>query len=319
MYIWRRSAVVVPALVVLGCGTLELDEAPEDMSSDFMDVGAARDKNMETPPGDSTQAELDMPSSDTDTSDMGAPEVDAPDMDAPDMNPPDKEGPRDMGSSLACDYETVNGLLVIEAESLPIHGEWIVASDRPGFFGAGFIEWMGESQNGRPGSGKMEVKLRFERAGKYRMQWRNRIGMGDNPTEHNDTWVSFEGVADSYGYRQSGDQESRRYPKPTCEDDAFIASVEALPEVTDARCAKGSTRDGWFKVYSSSARDWRWSTRTSDHDAHEIGIDIDAPGVYTMLLSARGDHHLIDRIVIHERDIDDDVVHDEGRAQTRCD
>jgi len=299
-----------------GCGTLEIEETQGDMSMGAADSGVTRDMATNTTPGDMTQGGgEDMPAPDMSSPDMGDP----PDMaDPPDMDPPDMSPPRDMGPPPPCDYETVNGLLVIEAESLPINEDWIIADDRPGFFGTGFIEWTGQSQNGRPGSGEMEVKLRFTRAGQYRMQWHNRIGMGNNPTEHNDTWVKLEGVADSYGYRVRDGMESRRYPKPKCEDDAFMASVEAKPEVTGAECAEGSTRDDWFKVYSTNARDWRWSTRTSDNDAHEIGIDIAAPGVYTMLLSARGDHHLIDRIVIHERAIDDDAVHAPNNAETRC-
>jgi len=67
-----------------------------------------------------------------------------------------------------------------------------------------------------------------------------------------------------------------------------------------------------MKVYSSGARDWKWSTRTSDHDAHDIHVEYGAAGVYTLELSARADFHLIDRIVLHEESVAQSTVEAEG-------
>ena len=91
-----------------------------------------------------------------------------------------------------------------------------------------------------------------------------------------------------------------------------------LPEVSEATCPNGSTADGWLKVYSSGATEWKWSTRTSDNDAHDIYIEIDAPGVHTLELSARGDHHLIDRIVLHHESVDDNTATDAALMATPC-
>ncbi|MEO1267285.1 MAG: hypothetical protein AAFX99_04240 [Myxococcota bacterium] len=222
------------------------------------------------------------------------------------------------GMRVECDFEAIDGRVVMEAESLPISEDWVVASDRGGFYGEGFIEWTGPSRNNDPTHGVMRVQVYITEAGQYRLQWRNRIGMGDNPTEHNDTWVQFPDAADYYGYRVDGDTETRRYPQPICEDDARMDELEARDDIREATCPDGSTRDGWLKVYSTNATDWRWSTRTSDNDAHEIGVEFDEPGVYTLMMAARGDHHLIDRLVIHQRSIDDDTVHAENLAETRC-
>lgn len=163
----------------------------------------------------------------------------------------------------------------------------------------------------------MEVELGIPAAGRYRVQWHTRIGMGDNPTEHNDIWLRFTNAADYYG-KSGDDPESRRYPRPICEDADFIQTIEDMPQVSEARCAEGSSSDGWMKVYSSGATDWRWSTRTSDNDAHEIYVEFDAAGAYTMQLSARADWMLLDRVVVHEEDVSDDVALAADQAETPC-
>ena len=45
---------------------------------------------------------------------------------------------------------------------------------------------------------------------------------------------------------------------------------------------------------------WTWNTFTSDNDAHDIFVQFDSPGEYTMELSARSTFHLIDRLVLHQ-------------------
>lgn len=227
-------------------------------------------------------------------------------------------GPVDAGPPPPCDYRTVDGVLVIEAESLPLVEQWAVRTDEPGYLGTGFIEWTGSSHNGDPTHGVMVIDVDLEQAGRYRLQWRNRIGEGTNTTEHNDTWVRFADAADFFGSKGPLDAQQRVYPRPQCGDGAFLAGIEALADVASAACVAGSSRDGWLKVYSSGARDWRWSTRTNDHDAHDVIVEVDAPGVYAFELAARADHHLIDRIVLHEASVPDGTVRDEANRETRC-
>jgi hypothetical protein len=222
------------------------------------------------------------------------------------------------GGGAPCDYTTVDGVAVIEAESLPLIESWVVESSEPGFTGAGYITWTGPSQNNNPGQGLITRSIRFEEAGRYRMQWRNRIGMGSNTTEHNDTWGRFPDAADYYGLKGQDGAEIRRYPHPICDDAQAMQAVEALPDVTEATCVMGASSDGWLKIYSSGASDWSWSTRTSDNDASSIMIEIASAGVYTLELSARADHHLIDRIVLHEESVPDAIVHDLTAAETLC-
>jgi len=219
----------------------------------------------------------------------------------------------------ACDYEVESGVLVIEAEDLPLSGSWQVvsSSDFSGFTGTGYIEWTGNSQNNNPGQGLISVAIDIPQAGRYRWQWRNQIGMGNNTTEHNDTWLRFPDAAAYYGKREQNGAETRRYPKPICEDAYLMCTVESTG-VDEASCPDGSTSDGWLKVYSSGADSWKWSTRTSDNDAHDIFVEFDTAGVYTVEMSARGDHHLIDRIVLHREDVASNTATDLSLTPTSC-
>lgn len=222
------------------------------------------------------------------------------------------------GTPSDCDFEAVDGMIVIEAESLPIVEDWQIQTTEPGYYGDGYIVWAGASHNGDPTHGVMQVTIHVAEPGRYRLQWRNRIGMGSNTTEHNDSWFKLPDAADSYGLQMSGMGELRRYPRPRCEDADAMAAIEALPEVASAACVEGASADDWFKVYSSGADDWRWSTRTNDNDAHDVMMELAAPGDYTFMMAARGDWHLVDRIVIHQEGLDDAVVQDPAAVETAC-
>ncbi len=256
-------------------------------------------------------------------SDTGSPPVDsgggggdaAPDSSA-DTGTPPADAVADTGSPTGCDFREESGIVVIEAESLPLVESWEVDDTEAGFTGTGYIRWTGSSFNNDPTHGVMMVSLCLDGADRYRLQWHNRIGIGTNTTEHNDTWVQFGGVTDYFGARGPTDGETRRYPRPICDDEAFMTTIRALPTVTEATCVAGSSTDGWLKVYSSGASDWRWSTNTSDSDAHQIVFEVDGAGVYTLMLAARAEAHLIDRIVIHDASLPDTMVRDLTLAET---
>lgn len=218
----------------------------------------------------------------------------------------------------ACDYRTENGILVIEAETLSITGDWAVGSTDAGYSGSGYIEWTGAAHNNDTTFGRFEARLWIQTPGLYRFQMRNRVGEGTNATEHNDTWVSFPDAVDYYGTQGAATAEDRVYPRPLCEDAGFMAQIQALPDVVEATCPNGTSRDGYFKVYCSGALDWKWSAHTSDSDAHDPVMRFDTAGVYTLRLAARGDHHQIDRIVIHQHGLDDGTVRDLALDQTAC-
>jgi hypothetical protein len=230
----------------------------------------------------------------------------------------DATGEDATGVSSRCDYEAVDGMIVIEAENLPITEDWAIQTAEPGYSGDGYIVWTRGSNNGDPTHGVLEVTIHVSEPGRYRLRWRNRIGMGTNTTEHNDTWAKFPDAAAYYGLQMAGADELRRYPRPTCEDADAMAAVEALPQVAAAECVEGSSLDDWFKVYSSGASDWSWSTRTNDNDAFDVMVELDSPGDYTFAMAARADWHLVDRIVIHQEGLDDAVVESLDVPETPC-
>ena len=120
--------------------------------------------------------------------------------------------------------------------------------------------------------------------GVYRFQWRNQVGNGTVTTEHNDTWLKIE--ADAFYGQQGGGSI-------VCPKGLNPAENECLGDAPE-----GAGSGGWFKVYSSGANNWSWSSNTSDNDAHQIYARFDAPGVYNILVSARSSSHAIDRMVL---------------------
>lgn len=75
-----------------------------------------------------------------------------------------------------CGYQFVDGKLVIEAEALPLIEEWKAESVNAGFTGPRYLVWRGASSNNDPTKGQMEIKI--PTAGRYKFQWRTRVGNG---------------------------------------------------------------------------------------------------------------------------------------------
>ncbi|MFK7987708.1 MAG: hypothetical protein AB8I08_16950 [Sandaracinaceae bacterium] len=259
--------------------------------------------------------------------DAGGTEDSGPTPDAgptPDSGPtpdagPDDAGPDDAGPMpIECDYRTVDGRVVIEAENLPLNEMWEVRSSASGFSGAGYIEWTGSSHNNDPTHGNMAIDVHFDAAGRYRLQAHQRVGMGSNPTEHNDIFVRVADADGFYGRRGDMTDEQRVYPRPQCDDTAFTGPILAMPNVMEVDCPNGTSRDGWFKVYSSGALDWRWIANTSDNDGHAVIIEVDGPSTVTFEIAARADFSQLDRIVLHEISQEDSVIRDFDLPETTC-
>lgn len=187
------------------------------------------------------------------------------------------------------------GIVVIEmesAETLP--GSWKDASNYSTTFSpsvnnpagasdSDFIIWQGPQYTGSPNNGLITYPVVISTPGVYKFQWRNQVGNGTNATEHNDTWVKIE--SDAFYGQKTGSTVCPKGSNPAENDCTGSAP-------------NGSGSGGWFKVYSSGATNWSWSTRTSDNDAHDIYARFDAPGVYNIMISARSSSHVIDRMVL---------------------
>ncbi len=175
-------------------------------------------------------------------------------------------------------FKEDNGLLVIEAESLSVPSAWKKQSSINGASGGSYLIWTGSDNFSKPGNGLITVKFEIKTTGTYDFQWRNRIGQGNNFTEHNDTWIKFPDADDFFATKGS----SRVYPKGS--------GKTPNPE--------GAGSNGWFKAYLTGSTGWTWSTSTFDFEPHKIKVRFDDPGTYTMQISGRSKSHIIDRIVL---------------------
>lgn len=198
-------------------------------------------------------------------------------------NPCDDSG-HDTGSSnssggnCSYDFEEVNGRVIIEAENIDTPSGWSSNATHSGHTGSGHLEWTGGDFFNTPGNGTTHTTFKISQAGTYKFMWRTKIGHGNNITESNDTWLRFPDADDFFGQKANGHIV---YPKGS--------GKSPNPE--------GAGADNWFKVYVNSLN-WTWSTQTSDNDGHDIYVTFNSAGVYTMQLSGRSNHHVIDRIVL---------------------
>lgn len=196
------------------------------------------------------------------------------------------------------DFEEVNGIAIYEMESGSSPSSWNVQTNASGFSGSGFLTWTGAQFFGSPGVATISYRIRINNPGTYRFIWRSRSGLGDNFTEHNDTWLRIPDASDFFAQRGSSTlypHGSGKTPNPN-----------------------GAGAGGWFKVYVSSSA-WSWQATTSDFDGHPIYARFNSAGVYTIQISARSSFHFIDRMVLYnESQYSIGQAADLSRSQTNC-
>ncbi|MGB5819965.1 MAG: hypothetical protein WBG90_10820 [Saonia sp.] len=176
-------------------------------------------------------------------------------------------------------FNEKDGYVHIEFEEAKFSGDWELKSNESGFSGDGYMVWTGTQHTGQPGNGFVTYSLKISNPGTYQFLWKSAVTIGDNGTEHNDTWLRFDDADDFYA--QKG--ESIVYPKGT--------GKTPNPE--------GATKDGWFKIYrSGNDLGFKWQSRTFDNNAHDIFVRFDQAGTYTMEISARSSGHAIDKFVL---------------------
>ena len=177
-------------------------------------------------------------------------------------------------------YAETDGLLLVEFENADFDEGWTLVRDKSNATGEGFMRWEGGNNFGNPGQGIATFQLQISTPGTYRFVWRSAVTEGDNPTEANDTWLRFADADDYFGEKGDG---SLVYPNGT--------GKSPTPE--------GASKDGWFKVYrSGNPLDFKWQSRTSDNDAHDIYVTFESRGTYTMEVSGRSFGHAIDKFVM---------------------
>jgi len=169
---------------------------------------------------------------------------------------------------------------------------WSLTTDIPDYSGDGLLVWDGPSSMGYPGNGLLRFKVQINTPGTYRFLWRSKITIGNNNTEHNDSWLRIPDAAHFYGMKNNGHIV---YPKGT-----ELPPIAASSEQSNTE-PNGAGADGWFKIYMNNL-DWRWQASTSDHDAHNIFVVFTHPGIYTIEVSGRSEGHGIDCFVLFTDD-----------------
>ena len=204
----------------------------------------------------------------------------------------------------AATWEEQGGLVVIEMENNTLIEDWEFRTEEANYFGEGYIQWTGNQHLNQTGNGVLYYPIQINTPGTYILDWHVGVGLGDDGTEHNDSWVKIE--ADNfYAYRNQGNSSLK--PKPECNNDP------------NYDCPNGSSTNGFFKNYGGSIDDWAWQSRTSDHEAHTIYAVFNNPGVYTVEVNARSSYHRLDRMVLYQPDlVSQNEARDDANPESIC-
>jgi len=221
--------------------------------------------------------------------------------DGNDGNDDGDTGGNDQNGATSCDnpedavFIEQNGLVVVEFENNRFNSAWEFRTNEPNFSGEGFMVWTGSQSLNNPGNGLVRFNIRIQNPGTYRFIWRSAVTIGDNGTEHNDTWLRFPDADDFFGRRPNG---STIFPRGTGK----------TPN------PNGSSSDGWFKIFrSGDDLEFKWQSSTSDNNSHNIFVTFNSPGVYTMEVSARSSGHAIDKFALFD---ENDISVNQGTSNS---
>ncbi len=86
-------------------------------------------------------------------------------------------------------YLPQNGLVVVEAESLPLTGDWVIESSEAGHTGSGYLRYDGPNSLNTPGNGTLALNFRVDEPGEYFVKLRmSHLGAPAGDQE-NDCWL----------------------------------------------------------------------------------------------------------------------------------
>lgn len=162
-----------------------------------------------------------------------------------------------------------NGLVVIEAESMPVVGAWELRSEVADFKGTGYLHWTGPirlAPNAAVDNDAITYHFKIENAGNYEFRWRSYIAGGDSALDSNDSWVRF----------------------PTGEN------VDGELEL-----------HGWTKAFQNQFGQWSWGANTEDHvngGSSQLRQYFSA-GVHYLQISGRSTDHAVDRMILFNSDM----------------
>ncbi|MEM0964906.1 MAG: DUF5060 domain-containing protein [Verrucomicrobiota bacterium] len=177
-------------------------------------------------------------------------------------------GPSTSANPVAGAFLESSGLVIFDVEAMDPVAPWSEETSVNGFLGTSFFRGTEDHFN-NPGQGVIAYPVYISNAGRYQLQWRSRIMLGDNTTEHND---SFARLTDASG-----------------------------TPVDPASNDNDPTGD-WYKVYMNTTG-WSWQTSNKDNDARSLSWDLQANTLYYLEIAVRSNHHAVDRIGLWDQDL----------------
>lgn len=160
-----------------------------------------------------------------------------------------------------------NGVVVMDIESDQPNSYWNESTSLNGYLGNSyFVGKVNTFDNG--GLGVMEYPIIMNNTGVYQLQWRSRITVGTDKTEHNDSFVR---LVDQNGY----------FINPEENQNVKIGD--------------------WYKAYMNTISSWEWDTSNRDHEPKSLSWKMEAGKKYRLQVSVRSNGHAIDRIVLWNR------------------
>ena len=89
-------------------------------------------------------------------------------------------------------FQEQNGLLVMQAETIPVVPQWTLDTAVAGFTGNGYIRWDGPNMFGTPGAGLTVFNFEIQNAGTYNLSIHN-YHDAPEPDQNNDCWIKMDG------------------------------------------------------------------------------------------------------------------------------
>lgn len=164
--------------------------------------------------------------------------------------------------------------VVIEAEDLPVTGDWSVVDDSDAS-GGKYIVWEGlsEGQNSRDAEDGdiVSAVIDITTPGTYRFKWRMRQPSGVESDKGNDSWLNFPDVT-------------------------RFGPVDSEAEYGGFVKVYGRATEGAFE-YSGTAEE-------ENHGHTQIAVEFERAGEYTMEIAGRSHGHQVDQIVLFAEALD---------------
>lgn len=179
---------------------------------------------------------------------------------------------RDERMNTSRKYMEKDGVVVIEAESIPSPAGWAYFADKSGHTGYGYYEWQTKKQGLPAGQGLLKYRFEIGTSGNYQLLLREKMRDPKNrpdtlDPDGNDVWVKFTGGKD-------------------VEKQAVLGN-------------------DWGKIaILGHPEGWTFNTNADQSKTHEItpACRYFDKGVYTIELSGRSEGYAIDRIVLSKFD-----------------